>query len=209
MQRLKQIDVIGNVLVACATFSALWGLTYGGTRYSWNQVEVVVPLVLGFVGLAVFVAWENSPWCKHLVMMVHHFNSRTASAAFFISFDIMILSFWTVYFYPVYFQSLKGASPTTSGVDLLPMEVTLPIFAAVGGVFVSKTGRYKPVHIVASVLLTLPLGLNAMLSSTSPKVAWAIFEILAGMGLGSLISTTLQAVQAGLPESEVASSTAT
>lgn len=208
-ERMRQIDVVGNVLVACSTFSALWGLTYGGTKYTWSQAEVAVPLVLGFVGLAIFVAWESSPWCKYPVLKVHHFGSRTASAALFISFNVMILAFWTVYFYPVYLQALKGDSPTISGLHLLPMEVTLPVFAALGGMVVSKTGRYKPVHVVASALLTLSLGLNVILSSTSPKVAWAIFEILAGMGTGGLISTTLQAVQAGFPESEVASSTAT
>ncbi|KAK9427696.1 hypothetical protein V1505DRAFT_388584 [Lipomyces doorenjongii] len=195
MHRLKRIDLVGNVLIAWSTFAILWALTYGGTKYLWSQAEVVAPLVVGFVGLAAFLAWENSRWCAYPVMQVHHFNSRTASAAFFISFVVMILSFWTVYFYPVYFQAMTGESPTMSGLS--------------GGMIVTKTGRYKPVHLAAAANLTLSLRLNSILTSQSSKALWAVFQILAGMGLGSLISTTLQAVQAGLPESEVASTTAT
>ncbi|KAK5996027.1 MFS-type efflux transporter phmH [Cladobotryum mycophilum] len=192
VERLKRIDVVGNIL--------LIPLEPGKHRH---------PLVLGFVGLIIFFWWERSRWCAYPVMPVHHFQSRTSSAAFFISFMAMLLSFWFVYFYPVYFQSVLGDSPTKSGIHLLPFQLTFPIFAAVGGGIVSKTGRYKPVHIVATILATLGIGLSSILNEGSHKAIWVVFQMLAGAGLGCMISTTLQAVQAGLPESEVATSTAT
>nr|A0A7L8UVD5.1 RecName: Full=MFS-type efflux transporter ffsH; AltName: Full=Cytochalasans biosynthesis cluster protein ffsH [Aspergillus flavipes]QOG08945.1 FfsH [Aspergillus flavipes] len=208
--RLKRIDVVGNAILVGATFSILYALTYGGTRYPWSAANIVAPFVLGFVGLGIFIAWEsNKRWCPYPVMPLHHFNSRTASASFFISFMTMILAFWVVYFYPVYFQSVLGNTPTISGVHLLPFEVSFPIFAAVGGGLVSKTGRYKPIHMVATSIVTIAIGASSVLTQHTHKAAWAVLQIFIGMGLGSLISTTLQAVQAGLPESETAASTAT
>lgn len=208
-ERLKRIDVVGNVLLLCSTFSILWALTYGGTKYRWSQANIVAPLVLGFVGLAIFIVWETSSWCPYPVMPTHHFKNRTSSAAFVISFMAMLISFWFVYFYPVYFQSVLGDSPTMSGVHLLPFEITFPIFATVGGGIVSKTGRYKPIHFIAAVILTVAIGVSCILNQNTHTAVWAVLQILAGIGLGCLISTTLQAVQAGLPESEVATTTAT
>lgn len=121
----------------------------------------------------------------------------------------MLIVFWIIYFYPLYFQAVLGASATRSGVDLLPVVVSFPVFAAVGGALVTKTGRYKPIHLFSLGILTLTVGLNSILDRNSHTAVWAVFGVLAGAGLGSTISTTLQAVQAGLPESETASSVGT
>jgi MFS family permease len=207
--RLKRIDVVGNLILIASTFAVLWALTYGGTRYEWNQGNVLAPLVVGRVGLIIFFCWEVSPWCSFPVIPPHHFKNRTTCVAFFMSFMNMLVAFWVVYFYPLYFQSVLGASPTRSGVHLLPLEIAFPLFAAVGGGIVSKTGRYKPVHLFATSMVALVMGLSSILNQGTHTAVWAIFQILAGMGLGSMISTTLQAVQAGLPESEVASSVGT
>ncbi|KAF8436262.1 hypothetical protein L210DRAFT_3632092 [Boletus edulis BED1] len=34
------------------------GLTWGGTTYTWGSVNVLIPLVLGLVGLGTFIAYE-------------------------------------------------------------------------------------------------------------------------------------------------------
>jgi len=209
MDRLKRIDVIGNAVLIASTFSILWALTYGGTRYTWAAPNVVTPLVIGLVGLIIFFFFEKSSWCRYPVMPPHHFNNRTTVVAFFVTFMNMLIVFWIIYFYPLYFQAVLGASATRSGVDLLPVVVSFPVFAAVGGALVTKTGRYKPIHLFSLGILTLTVGLNSILDRNSHTAVWAVFGVLAGAGLGSTISTTLQAVQAGLPESETASSVGT
>ena len=209
MDRLKRIDVMGNAVLIASTFSILWALTYGGTRYAWAAPDVVAPLVIGLIGLIIFFFFEKSSWCKYPVMPPHHFNNRTTAVAFFVTFMNMLIVFWIFYFYPLYFQAVLGASATRSGVDLLPLVVSFPVFAAVGGALVTKTGRYKPIHLFSLGILTLTFGLNSILDRNSHTAVWAVFGVLAGAGLGSTISTTLQGVQAGLPESETASSVGT
>ncbi|KAI9693982.1 MAG: hypothetical protein M1822_003253 [Bathelium mastoideum] len=209
IERLKRIDVIGNAILICSTYSILNALTYGGTKYSWSDGHVVAPLIVGLFGLIIFYLFELSPWCAYPVIPPHQLSHRTTAVALFISFMCMLLSFWAVYFYPVYFQSVRGSSPTRSGVQLIPFEVAFPVFAAVGGGLLTKIGRYKPLHMFFTGIVTLGVGLTSILGQNSNAATWAVFEILIGTGLGGMISTTLQAVQAGLPESEVASSTGT
>lgn len=208
-ERLRRIDVIGNTILIGSTFSILWALTYGGTRYSFGQANILAPLVIGLVGLVLAFLWEMSPWCQYPVMPPLHFKNRTSAAAFFISFMSLLLTFWINFYYPVYFQAVLETSATIAGVDTVPRAVILPLFAAVGGWVVSKTGRYKPTHLVACGLMPLAFGLTSILNKNSSKGEWAFYQILAGIGGGATISTTLQAVQAALPESEVATSTGT
>ena len=41
-----------------STASALLGLTWGGIQYPWHSVQVLVPLVVGFVGICGWVVYE-------------------------------------------------------------------------------------------------------------------------------------------------------
>ncbi|KAI0446925.1 DNA repair protein RAD50 [Xylaria telfairii] len=208
-ERLKRLDVVGNAILIGSTFAILWALTYGGTRYTWNQGNVLAPLIIGLSGLIIAFFWEMSPWCKYPVMPPLHFKNRTSAAAFFLSFMTLLLAFWFNFFYPIYFQAVLQNSPTIAGVNTLPRAIFFPLFAAIGGWVVTKTGRYKPIHLVSSALVPLAMGLSAILDQNSSKAEWIFFQIFAGIGGGAMISTTLQAVQAALPESEVATSTGT
>lgn len=48
----------GNFLVIASTAAYTIGLTWGGITAPWGSVKVLVPLVLGLVGLAVFITYE-------------------------------------------------------------------------------------------------------------------------------------------------------
>jgi Fungal trichothecene efflux pump (TRI12) len=48
----------GNILVIGSTTSVVIGLTWGGVRYPWTSARVLSPLVIGLVGLGVFMIYE-------------------------------------------------------------------------------------------------------------------------------------------------------
>jgi hypothetical protein len=135
--------------------------------------------------------------------------NRTSAAAFFISFMCMLVTFWVLYFYPVYFQAILGTSITRSGVDLLPITTGFPVFAAVGGAVVTQTGRYKPIHIFSGAMFTIGMGVSSILNQNTHTGVFAVVELILSVSIGFIVSSTLQAVQPGLPESEVGSSTGT
>lgn len=207
MDRLKKVDFPGNALLIASTFSILWALTYGGTNYSWSSGHVVAPLVIGLAGFVLFFLFEMSRFCPYPVMPTQHFTNRTSAVGFFISFMCMLVTFWAIYFYPVYFQAVLGTSITRSGVLLLPITIGFPVFAAVGGAIVGKTGRYKPVHIFSGATFTIGVGVSAILNQNTHTAVFAVLEVIVSVGMGFTVSSTLQAIQAGLPESEVGSST--
>ena len=48
----------GNFLVISSTAAYTIGLTWGGVIAPWGSIKVLVPLVLGLVGLGVFIVYE-------------------------------------------------------------------------------------------------------------------------------------------------------
>lgn len=77
--KLKRIDIAGNVLLIASTASVLIALTWAGSQYSWSSHRVVVPLVLGLVGLVGFFCLEGSTWIPAPVMLVRHFLPPTCA----------------------------------------------------------------------------------------------------------------------------------
>lgn len=208
-ERVRQIDYIGNATLIVSTVLILYVLTYAGSKYSWSDPQMIALLTVGLGLLIIFGIYERSPLCAYPVVPPVLFSNRTSSAAFFISFNHSLLTIWTTYFYPLYFQSVLGASPTRSGVNLLVLVFIFPLFAAVAGGLIAKFGEYRVVHLISMSLITIGFGCSSLLTKTSPTGVWVVFQLLVAAGLGACIPAQLPAIQAGLTEKEAASSTAT
>ena len=47
------------MLVIASTAAVVLALTWGGVRFPWSSAHVLVPLLLGFVGLLAFMWYES------------------------------------------------------------------------------------------------------------------------------------------------------
>lgn len=122
-QKLRRIDYAGNALLIASTISVLFATTYGGTRYPFSSFRIVVPLVLGLLGLVAFLFLETAKFIPEPVIPYRLFNNRTSATVFAVTFLNSALLYWILFFLPVYFQSVLGSSPTQAGVQLLPSIV--------------------------------------------------------------------------------------
>ena len=94
-----------------------------------------------------------------------------------------------------------------AGVDTLPIFAGILPFAIMGGVLLSKFGRYKPLHLIAWIPLTVSFGLFGLLDQHSSTAAWVCFQLLCAVGAGLLAGILLPAMQAPLDEKLVAVTT--
>ncbi|KAK1149548.1 hypothetical protein N8T08_005097 [Aspergillus melleus] len=208
-QKLKRIDWLGNTLLVAAVVAVLIALSFGGTIYAWSSWHVIVPLVLGLLGLVAFHVLQTTRLCPEPTIPPRLFMNRTSLAAFILSFLHGMLLYWALYFLPVYFQGVKLSTPTRSGVQILPTVIVVVPAAIFAGAILTKTGKYKWIQIVGFAFMTLGMGLFTLLDKDSDTGKWTGFQILAAIGSGLIITSTLPAAQAELPESDVATSTAT
>ena len=210
MNKLARIDWIGNVIFIAAVVAVLVPLSMAGSQYSWSSWHIIFPLVLGLgLGFPIFLLYEASRFCSEPTMPLHLFSNRTSLVAFLITFLHGIVTIWTVYFLPVYFQGVKSASPARSGVMLIPTFLIMLPFVAVSGKTLEKFGRYKPIHLIGCAIMTIGFGLFSTLDRHSSTAAWVIFQGIETAGVGLVVAALLPAVQAGLDESDTALSAST
>lgn len=110
----------------------IFAIEWGGTMYAWNS-----PTIIGlFVGCGttflVFVAWEHHVGAGAMIPLSIIRRRVIWNSCLYMLF--FIGSALTAIFYlPLYFQTVRHASPTMSGVDLLPSIITTSLFSIVAG----------------------------------------------------------------------------
>ncbi|KAL4965415.1 MDR family MFS transporter [Aspergillus stella-maris] len=207
--RLRRVDYLGNTILILGVVAILLALTWGGTEHAWSSWRTIVPLVLGFLGLIGFLIYEAMPAVKEPTMPMRLFTNRTSSTMFILTFIHGILLYWACYFLPVYFQAVLDASPTRSGIMLFPIATTTAPFGVLAGILITVTGHYRAFHFAGFGLMTIACGLFTLLDEASSTGTWVGFQILFGVGAGFIFTSCLPAILAALPESEVATATAT
>ncbi|MGB4761914.1 MAG: MDR family MFS transporter [Candidatus Saccharimonas sp.] len=92
-------------------------------------------------------------------------------------------------------QQVFGATPTESGLMLLPMIGGLMTTSIISGRMISKTGRYKIFMQVGIVVATVMIVLLSLLTPESSYAYEAIIMVFLGAGLGVVMPVMNLAVQ--------------
>ncbi|CAI7632913.1 unnamed protein product [Penicillium bialowiezense] len=198
----------GNLLFVLSMVSILIALAWAGTQYAWSSYQVLVPILLGFAGAAVFLLYESSSYCVNPVMPLYIFANRTSGTTFAVTFLHTLSSISMMYFLPVYFQAVLGASPSRSGVQLLPTILFMIPGAIAGGTLLSKFGRYRPLQHAGLALMVIGFGLLTLLSENSNTGQWVGYQLVGALGTGLALPVLLPAVQAPLADKDTAVSAA-
>ncbi|TFY56617.1 hypothetical protein EVG20_g8862 [Dentipellis fragilis] len=201
IEKLKNIDWIGNVLIILSTTAVVIGLTWGGVQFPWTSAKVLVPLILGLVGLCVFIIYEvtlaNNPMVPVILM-----SNRTGLSGFIQSFLNQFTTCAIIYYLAVYFQACKNASPIASGVDCFGLAFTAAPMAMVTGILITKSANYRPQIWIGWALTTLGCGLLSSLDAESSRAKAIGFQLLVGSGLGIAYMGTYFPILAPLPVTE-------
>lgn len=107
------------------------------------------------------------------------------------------------YFWPIYFQSVKGTNARDSGINLLPLIVSNSLGTLCAGSVASRFGHYVPFMWVGPLFLAAGGGLYQLVRPESPRGQWIGFQILSGLGYGSCSQMPLLAVQVVLNKSDI------
>lgn len=204
--KLRQVDWLGNSIFIPSIVSLLLGLVQGGIQHPWSSWRIILPIVLGISGWALFHVQQSLPATKFPSVPAQLFNNRTSVTGFALTFTASVLVQSVAYFLPVWFQAVLSNSVLQAGVNFLPMAIGTLFFAIVGGVLLSQFGAYRPLHAISFSLSACGFGLLTILTPNPAR--WATFQLIVGTGLGITQSTMLPAIMAGLPESQVAASAA-
>ncbi|KAI1154904.1 putative multidrug resistance protein fnx1 [Nemania diffusa] len=204
---IKRIDVAGNALLVTSITSILLALTWGGELFSWSSWRTLLPLILGLIGLPLFLLFETR--VSEPTTPLRLFSNRTSLAGFWCAFTHNMLIFWILFVLPIYFQAVLKASAFTSGIDILPTAAVFAPITIISGGIMTKFGRYRPLLMVGFAFFPISIGLFTRLNETSTTGHWVGIQILAAVGAGLITPVTLPTILTPLAESDVAVGTAT
>jgi EmrB/QacA subfamily drug resistance transporter len=195
------IDYLGAaVLTLSASFLVLF-TSLGGTTYPWGSPTIITFGVAGFVLVGVFVLVERR--ATEPVLPLHLFSNRGFSVTSVVGFIVGFAMFGAITYLPVFFQIVHGESPTTSGLQLLPLLVGLIICSTGSGIVISKTGRYRAFPIGGTALLTVGLLLLSQVGIGTSLIVAALYMFVLGVGLGCVMQVLVLIVQNAVPYSEL------
>lgn len=89
-----------------------------------------------------------------------------------------------MYYLPIYFQTIGGASPSASGIRSLPLILAMSIALLASSAIVTRIGYYTPLLIIGGVLLTIGSGLIYTFDIGTPAGKYIGYQILVGVGNG-------------------------
>ena len=204
-----RIDVLGAALLSAGVTSLILLTTWGGTEYAWGSATIVGLGIAGVALLGAFVWWETR--AAEPILPLSLFRSRVFSVANAMGFTIGMAMFGAIIFIPLYLQLVYGASPTSSGLRLLPLMAGLLVAAILSGRAITKVGRYKIFPIAGTATLVVGMYLLSTLGVDTPSWVVSIYMLVVGVGIGLVMQVLVLVVQNDVRPSDigVATSTAT
>ncbi|GHD83330.1 EmrB/QacA subfamily drug resistance transporter [Salinibacterium amurskyense] len=206
VRRQTRLDYLGALLVSItAALPMLW-VTFAGNDYDWISWQSGVFLAAFLVvGLFAVIVELRAPTPMIPLRLL---GNSTTIWMIVASVGIGVGMFGSGILLTQYFQLGTGASPTQAGLMTIPMIISQLLSATIGGLIVSRIGRWKPVMLVGSVLLLA--GLTGLGTITHDTAYWtvAIYMVLMGVGIGALVQNVVLAVQNTVDVKDVGSASA-
>jgi EmrB/QacA subfamily drug resistance transporter len=165
-----------------------------GRTWGWAGGSAYICYVLGAVGIASFV-WIESKMGDEALLPLRLFKGSVFALGSAQSFIIGMGMFGGLVSIPLYFQIVKGASPTKSGLLVLPLVAGIMAASLVSGQITSRTGRYKIFPVMGSTFLVIAFFLMTQVGADTALWQTDLCMVLLGAGLGFNMQSIVLAMQ--------------
>jgi EmrB/QacA subfamily drug resistance transporter len=197
-QQAPPIDVGGAVLAVIGLSTVVYSVIEAPVA-GWLSARTVAGLAVGALVLVWFARWELRT--AHPLLDPRLFGNRRLSAAS-ASILIQFFAFFGFIFLALqYLQGVRGDSPLTAAVSMVPMAAALMPTARTTPLLVRRFGA-RAVCVTGLVLVAIALTVLAQLGRDSSY--WLLLAGLVplGAGMGAAMTPATSAITEALPPSQ-------
>ncbi|TGO24259.1 hypothetical protein BPAE_0107g00060 [Botrytis paeoniae] len=202
-EKFLHLDPCGFILVTPTIISFLLALEWGGSSYSWSSAIIIGLFCTSFVLFLLFLYWEYRLG-ENAMIPLDILRKRIVYSGCLTGMlnqgGLIVIS----YYLPVWFQTIKGVSPTQSGVRTLPTFLATIGCSLIAGSLVSRLGYFTPWAIVGCVCSAIGSGCMSLFNVNTGAGEWIVFQILVGAGRGMVSQMPITAIQNSLPATDIA-----
>jgi MFS family permease len=137
------------------------------------------------------------------MLPLHVFKNRNFTLASAMSLLLGMAMLGAMTFLPLYQQTVQHASPTVSGLMLIPLMLGSTVTSLISGQVTSRTGRYKILPIIGAVIMSLGIYLLTHIGVDTTRVTTAIYFVVLGIGMGFLMQITSLIAQNSVPQQDM------
>ena len=179
---------------------------WGGTQYAWGSPIIIAMGLVSAVFIGAFVVWEH--YAAEPILPPSLFRIGVFRTASTVSFLLSMVMFGAIIYLPLYLQLVDGVSPTVSGLLMVPLMLGLLASSIASGQIVTRTGIYKPMPIVGSILVIIGMWLLSHLGLHTSHLSMSLYVIVLGAGMGMTMQIMILATQNAVPTHSIGTGTA-
>lgn len=201
-----KIDWAGAAFLTIALAALTLVTSLGGRSFSWASPQAIGLAALSLLATLAFLRAETRAAEPILPLSLFRLNVFWVTSV--VGFIAGAAMFGTITFLPVYLQIARGATPTESGLMLIPMTLGILTASTFSGQYMRRTGRYGILPRIGTALLTLGMLLLTQIEADSP--ALYVFASIAtvGLGMGCIFPVVTTSVQNAVPRPQLGTATA-
>jgi EmrB/QacA subfamily drug resistance transporter len=188
-----RIDYVGAVLLAAALSALVLLCTLGGVDYSWGSPQIIGLGALAIALIGAFIVAERR--AEEPVLPLRLFGNRVFTVTSAMGLVVGFALFGSVTYLPLFLQVVNGASPTGSGLQILPLMGGLLLTSIGSGQLISRTGIYKPFPILGTAVMAVGLLLLSTMDASTGRLAASGYMFVLGLGLGMVMQVLVLVVQ--------------
>ncbi len=188
-----RIDYVGAALLTGGVTCWLLVMSWGGTEYPWLSGTIFGMVIAGAVLIGILVWHEQLT--PEPILPPRLFRNAVYTRGVILAFFTAVGLLGTTFLLPLYFQLLRGADASSSGLLVMPYLVANVIGAFAGGQCSRYLGRTKPGVVVGFALALAGLAVLTAVQRQSPVWVVTVGMVVEGLGIGVIMPNVLVMVQ--------------
>lgn len=198
-----RLDLLGLAMLGPGIAALILGLSNAGSAAGFGHLDVLLPLGIGLVLVAVF-CW-HALRRQHPLVEVRLLGTRAVGSSSAVLFLSGFALYGAMLLLPLYYQEVRGMSPIDAGLMLVPQGVGTLLSRQVAGPLTDRIGARSiaAVGFVVVAASTLPF---CFADTGSNGWLLALWLLLRGVGLGAVTMPVMTASYVGLGREQIAHS---
>jgi MFS family permease len=207
-ETVKHLDPLGTALFLPSITCLLLALEWGAADYPWSSPRLIALLIVFAVLLVAFVLWQYFTRNTTATVPARIIFQRSVAFGGVSQFCVGATMLTVSIYIPLWFQAIKGESAMQSGINTIPLVLSVVVGSIVSGGLVQRTGYYTPFMILGSCLMAVGTGLITTWNMGTSNSMWIGYQAIVGFGVGCTMQHPNIAVQTVLPRHDVPIGTA-
>jgi EmrB/QacA subfamily drug resistance transporter len=191
----KRPDLLGGLLSTTGLLTLVYAAIEAPNR-GWTDPLILTGFAVSLLSLSLFVGWElRTP---QPMIDLHLFQGRQFTWGNINATVVSFALFGLLFVVPLYLQFVLGHDAFNTGLRLLPLIGGFVIGAGAGTRIANRIGHKIPIA-VGLLLTGIGLSIGATTDMESGFAFAALWYAVTGLGIGSALTPSMDAVLAVLP----------